>query len=155
MGVLEDARDAIADVITATCPLVKRAYNYVPPAVNAADLPAAIVLTGNGVYNYASWGAQVIGEDRTFTVLLLCAEYAEDRFPLGGSQQTAAAVFEQVRNALLTYRRLITVANPEPTRHMMQLASDNGIAARQYGTKYYVGSEFTVTVRYTNVTDFI
>lgn len=155
MGELKTARDALADMIVAGCPLVRRAYNYVPPAVPAAELPAVIVTVGSGTYDYTRHGAQVISTSRTLTVTLLVSEYMAGRFPVQEKQLAAIDVFEQVQAYLLTNRRMTTTANPAPTKLNLSLVSDNGIAARQYGDMYYVGTEFTISTQYTITTTFI
>ena len=117
---------------------VVRAFDQLPGKLNAADLPAFIVVPGAA--EFTTIGRAVIQERREYALILYVKPLGADSF--GVAHNDARPFFARVRALFAGKIRL----NNLDGITQADLVADSGVAPLVYGESQYVGIEFTLRV---------
>lgn len=117
---------------------VVRAFDQLPGKLNAADLPAFVVVPGPA--EFTTVARAVIQERREYALILYVKPLGADGF--GVAHNDARPFFARVRALMSTNVRL----NDLDGITQADLVADSGVAPLVYGEHQYVGIEFTLRV---------
>lgn len=135
--------------------VVSRAYADAPRSISPSDLPAVIVFTGDGEYDYRRMGSQMDSVTRLYTIRLLARSVQTGAS--GEVLSQADSLLDSLVNVFaarpqLSLRGLVTPYNPAtdgPLSGVLDswVTRDTGVGVVDQGGVSYISCDITLAVQ--------